>query len=451
MDGSVFLSEETGAAYPALRGPHKADAVIVGGGLTGMTTALWLCRAGLRVILLEAETLACGATARCAGMISLTGRLMMERLERERGPEAAGAYLRSQTASFSAIRSLAEAADGFGWQDADMGILSPEPAQALAGEAEALRRAGAGAEVNGSAHAPLPCKSMLSLRNMAVIDPRRYFEYLTQTAVSLGLQVHEHSRVTALETNQAQTVHGIVNAPYIVIATGYPVINVPGWYFTRLTQRRRARLVLSPSVPCNGLYREANGRFGLCRWQDGLLVQLDGGLAGRRMAETTEGIYRRLLAPWLEGSSILSCDEGLEVFSADGLPYIGAYSRKTPNLFVAAGYGGQGVLGSMTAARLISARVLGLSEDSAYVFSGQRSGHSVVRDEVISAAAMAGRYLGSFAHPFAPRCPHMGCKLSYSADRRIWECPCHGSCFDDIGHLLNAPATVEATIRHRRG
>lgn len=451
MEGSIFPAEEKTGRYPALRGPRKADAVIVGGGLTGMTTALWLCRAGLRVILLEAETLACGATARCAGMLSLTGRLMMDRLEKERGPETAGAYLRSQMASFSAIRSLAEAADGFGWQDADAGILSPEGAQALSGEAEALRRAGAAAEVSGSARAPLPCKSVLTLRNMAVLDPRRYFADLTQTAVSLGLQIHEHSRVTALETNQAQTAQGIVTAPYIVIATGYPVVNVPGWYFTRLIQRRRARLMLTPSVPCGGLYWEASGRFGLCRWQDGLLVQLDGGPAGRRMGETPEGIYRRQLAPWLEGSSILSCDEGLEVFSADGLPYIGAYSRKTPNLFVAAGYGGQGLLGSMTAARLISARILGLSEDSAYVFSGQRSGHSVVRDEVISAAAMAGRYLGSFLHPFAPRCPHMGCKLSYSRDRRIWECPCHGSSFDDIGHLLNAPAAADAIIRHRRG
>ena len=115
-----FWTREDWELFPTLRGPHKADAVVVGGGLTGMTAALWLCRAGLKVVLLEGESLACGATARCGGMLSLTNRLMMETLENQRGSGAAGAYLRAQMTSFGAIRSLAEeSADAFDWQDAD--------------------------------------------------------------------------------------------------------------------------------------------------------------------------------------------------------------------------------------------------------------------------------------------------------------------------------------------
>jgi len=446
-----FWTREDWELFPTLRGPHKADAVVVGGGLTGMTAALWLCRAGLKVVLLEAETLACGATARCGGMLSLANRLMMETLENQRGSGAAGAYLRAQMTSFGAIRSLAEeTADAFDWQDADTGILAPSARTHLEEEAHTLRRAGAAAEVTPSGPSPFPCAGVLTLKNMATLHPIKYFQHLTRSAVGLGLRIFEHSRVTALETNMAQTHQGIVTAPYIVIATGYPIINVPGWYFLRLWQRRRSLLPLGTKPAFEGMYVDASGRFGLRKWQDGVLLQLDGGMVGQPMGEDVSAVYRHQYAPYLDGAPATEIYEGVETFSADGLPYIGAYSRKTPNLFVATGYGGQGLLGSMTAARLISARVLGLHEESAYVFSGQRRNPAIRAKEAAAAAAMAGRYAASLSRVFAPRCPHMGCKLVYSHQKKIWECPCHGSRFDDIGHLINTPAIEDAVIRRSR-
>lgn len=443
-----FFARQQWGEYPPLRGPHTADAVIVGGGFTGITTALWLCRAGLRVTLLEAETLACGSSARCAGMLSLTGRIMLEKLERQRGVEAAGAYVRSQLAAFGAIRSMAlEAEDGLGWQDADARILAAGKADRLSAEADALRRAGAAAEAGAATHAPLPAAGEMVIRNMACLDPMRYFYRLTLEAVLSGLIIHEHSRVIALETNMAQTADGVVKAPFVVLATGYPLVNVPGWYFLRLRQRRRCLVALPDSAGAEGMFFDGGGRYALRPLQDGMLLQLDCGGVGFRPGEDGLACYKRRLAPWLGNAATVY--EGVETFSADGLPYIGPYSRKTPNLFVACGYGGSGLLGSMTAAQLISARVLGLAADSAWVFSGQRSGNSVLAQEAASAAGVAWRYMLGWLRPFAPRCPHMGCKLVYSPARRLWECPCHGSRFDSIGHLLNAPAAEDADIRRR--
>ncbi len=445
--GSVWGEQEWGS-YPALRGPHKADVVIVGGGFTGMTTALWLCRAGLRVTLLEAETLACGISARCAGMLSITGRVLLEKLERQRGSGTAGAYIRSQLAAFGAIRSLAlEAEEGFGWQDANAYMLTTGNTDRLAAEAEALRRAGALAEAGAVAYAPLPADGALVIRDMACIDPMRYFRHLTLAALANGLTIHEHSRVEALETNMAQTMDGVVKAPYVVLATGYPLVNIPGWYFLRMQQRRRCLISLAHSEVAEGMFYDAEGRYALRSMHDGMLLQLDCGGVGYRPKEDGLEWYERRLASRLGKAQTVY--EGVETFTADGLPYIGPYSRKTPNLFVACGYGGNGLLGSMTAAQLISARVLGLAADSAHVFSGQRSGNSVLALELLSAAAMAGRYAAGMVRPFAPRCPHMGCKLVYSPARRLWECPCHGSRFDDIGHLLNAPSVEDALIRRR--
>ena len=51
--------------------------------------------------------------------------------------------------------------------------------------------------------------------------------------------------------------------------------------------------------------------------------------------------------------------------------------------------------------------------------------------------------------PTTPRCPHLGCALKYNRVEHTWDCPCHGSRFDDIGHILNAPAVREAQLRRR--
>ena len=43
--------------------------------------------------------------------------------------------------------------------------------------------------------------------------------------------------------------------------------------------------------------------------------------------------------------------------------------------------------------------------------------------------------------PTKPRCPHLGCALKWNSQEHSWDCPCHGSRFDETGKLLDNPAT----------
>ncbi len=442
MGGESIWNRGEDWTFPRLRGPHRRDVAVVGGGLTGLTVALWLSRAGLRVTLLEGETLGCGASGRCAGILSPIHRRMIQSLEERMGNTAATVYLRAQTTAFAAIRSLAEAGR-FNWQDADVRLVA---SASMEQEAAVLRRCAIPAQAIAGAHSPFSGNHALILRNMATLDAGLYLSWLIEKAYLTGVEIYEHSRVVGLETNMAQTQEGSVTAPYIVVATGYPVVNVPGWYFLRLTQRRRWLTALEGSPVGEGVYLDARGRYELRKWNRSSLLTVDGGPVGCRPAQKPGNLR---VADGLGEVNPDHIREGVETFSADGLPYIGAYSRKTPNLFVATGYGGNGLLGSMVAAQLISARILGLPAEAAYLFSGQRSGADVVAREAGTALGIAARYAGSFLHLRSPRCPHMGCKLRYSPSRHLWECPCHGSRFDDIGHLLNAPAVEDADIRRR--
>ena len=63
-------------ALPSLQGEETADVCVIGGGYTGLSTALHLKRKGYDVVLLEAERVGWGASAAMVGMsVPANGRI----------------------------------------------------------------------------------------------------------------------------------------------------------------------------------------------------------------------------------------------------------------------------------------------------------------------------------------------------------------------------------------
>ncbi len=259
--------------------------------------------------------------------------------------------------------------------------------------------------------------------------------------------MYERSRVVRLESGRASTARGSVNAPYIVVATGFPILNAPGWYFPRLTQRRSALIPLDGAEAFGGMYRELDGRYALRQTERGALLWRAGERAGDRQAFTPPERFRAELKSAFPGVRAGRYDAGYEVYSADGLPFIGPYSERTPDILVASGFGGGGLLGGVIAAQAISARVLGLTEAGYGLFSGNRPTPRSLAAYSACALGQLGRYAAGFTRRGAPRCTHMGCRLVYDRRARLWVCPCHGSRFDDIGRVIAAPAVDDAALR----
>lgn len=420
---------------PVLRGRRRADAVIVGGGLTGLTIALWLSRTGLRVAVVEADRLGSGSSACCAGVVSLSRQAHFAQLEKACGPEAAQAHAALQRQALLALRERLDSAAE--WRDGEFQLIAENPRQValLEGEEQALQRLHIPAEITRSTQCPLPAQAALTLPGMGTLNPSAYLSWLQAQAQKQGVQLYEHSRVTALETDLVLTARGSVQAPYIVIATGYPIVNIPGWYFLRMIQRHAQLTALVGGAAFDGAFAAADGSWAIHRQGSRTLLETQANAKALPRLMTS--------AP---GWQILHRQTGLQICTPDGLPYIGPYSAKTPNLFIASGFQNSGILMSVVAAQAISARILGLPTEEFDVYSGKRQ-----RGEALTAARLAGRYLGGWLTRWhAPLCPHLGCKLVYDRQTRLWECPCHGSRFDDIGRVINAPAVHDASISQKK-
>ena len=119
----------------------------------------------------------------------------------------------------------------------------------------------------------------------------------------------------------------------------------------------------------------------------------------------------------------------------DGAPYVGPYSPRLPRLYAVTGFNKWGMTSSMAAASLVADLILNRDNPIRQTFSPSRS---ILLPQL---AVNAGESALNLLTPTRPRCPHMGCALKYNPQEHSWDCPCHGSRFDDDGALLDGPAT----------
>ena len=120
--------------------------------------------------------------------------------------------------------------------------------------------------------------------------------------------------------------------------------------------------------------------------------------------------------------------------SLDSVPYIGQYSKNTPDFYVATGFNKWGMTSSMVAAELLTDLILGKPNDFADLFSPSRS---MLRPQL---AVNGFESVVGLLTPSKKRCPHLGCALKYNKAEHSWDCPCHGSRFSESGRVLDNPA-----------
>jgi hypothetical protein len=130
-----------------------------------------------------------------------------------------------------------------------------------------------------------------------------------------------------------------------------------------------------------------------------------------------------------------------DCMSLDKRPYIGPYSKNTPDLFVATGFGKWGMTGSMLSAMILSDLVQEKNNEYSTVFSPSRN---MLKPQLIS---NLGHALVGIGRIGGKRCSHMGCVLQWNKEEQTWECPCHGSRFSADGKVLDNPELYDDPVK----
>jgi glycine/D-amino acid oxidase-like deaminating enzyme len=234
-------------------------------------------------------------------------------------------------------------------------------------EAETVRSLGFQAEFTTKTKLPFPVAGAVCYPGMAQFHPLKFLYGAAE-----GLNIRENTFVCRLDDGAAYTNSGKIKAKKIIIATHFPFLNRHGLYFMKLYQMRSFVIALEDAPDLEGTYVDTT-RDGMYFRNYGNLLLVGGGdhRTGKRGGgfEMVRDFIRRFFPDAHERYVWATQD----CMSLDDVPYIGPYSKATPELFVATGFNEWGMTPSMVAAFVLADLVTGRENPYADVFSPSRS------------------------------------------------------------------------------
>ena len=424
---SVWHEETKLPSFQKLHGDIHTDVLIIGGGIAGILTAYFLKAAGVDCVVVEKGRICLGTTGNTTAKVTSQHGLIYSKLLKSVGKENARRYLSANENALRRYEIMSRKID-CDFEIKDSFVYSVDNKKKLEDEMQALVEIGFKADFTESI--PLPIKTVGAVRfpNQAQFNVLKFL-----SAVSQDLPIFENTFVREMIGTDAVTDNGRISAKKVVCATHFPFINKHGLYPFRLYQHRSYVIALADAENVNGMYVDEN-KTGMSfrNYNDLLLIGGGGHRTGKSGGNWNE--LRRFQALHYPNAKEKFFWSAQDCMSLDSVPYIGRYSKNTPDFFVATGFNKWGMTSSMVAAEILCDLITDKKNDFAGLFSPSRS---MLRPQL---AVNGFESVVGLLTPSGKRCPHLGCALKYNKAEHSWDCPCHGSRFSGSGKVLDNPA-----------
>ncbi len=433
MNKSVWQDGVSFQKFGKLEEDKKTDILIIGGGICGLLCAYFLHQKGIDYILAEGSSICSGTTKNTTAKITSQHGLIYDKLINSIGRAGAEKYLFANQDAVSEYEKLCKNIDcDFERKKAYTYSLT-DPAK-IEKEVSAVNSLGFSARFEETKELPFETKGAVCFDNQAQFNPLKFIK-----EISKNLKIYEHSFINEIGPCYAKANGHKITFRKAIICTHFPFINKHGSYFLKLYQHRSYVSAFENAGALDGMYVDEDLKGLSFREYNGLLL-LGGGShrTGKDGGSWQE--LDRVTKKYYPNSNLKYQWSTQDCMSLDHIPYIGAYSQKTPDLLVATGFNKWGISSSMVSAKILSEMVLDKTPDYADIFSPQRS---ILKPQLLVNGFESTIHL---LKPTAPRCPHLGCALSWNKHEHSWDCPCHGSRFDKNGKLIDNPATSDANI-----
>ncbi len=485
---SLWVATSPQTNYPPLSGDVTADVVVVGAGITGLSTAVLLKRAGVRVAVIEAGRVASGVTGYTTAKITSLHGLVYAHLVKQVGGEQARQYADANQTAIGQVAAFVEEYEiDCDFRRAAAYTYTEDPARVGDIEAEvgASRGLGLPASYTETTDLPYPVRGAVRFDDQAHFHPRKYCLALAELIPGNGSHVFEATRVTGVEEGspcEVTTGHGTIRAQHVVLATQIPFMDRGGFFAKTSPSRSYALGVRVEGVVPEGMYLSIDSptrsiRPHLIGDETMLIIGGEGHKVGQD--PDTRRRYAALEEWSRERFDVRSIDyrwSAQDYIPVDNLPYIGRLTSGSERIFVATGFKKWGMTTGTFAGMIISDVILGRDNPWSSLFDATRVDltHSA-KQFVTENANVAKRFLSDrvgipkasdltalapgegrvveidgervaayrdeagYVHAVSPICAHMGCVVSWNSAERTWDCPCHGSRYDFDGHAIQGP------------
>lgn len=405
----------------------KTDVLIIGGGITGLLCGYELQKRGIDCVIVERDTVCGGTTHNTTAKIIAQHSLIYHKLIKRFGTEKARLYLESNLDAVKKYRTLCQNID-CDFEVKDSFVYTLNNKKAIDDEFKALYALGYNAVKTTSLSLPFDVENAIGIKEQAQFNPLKFLYKIAEE-----LQIYEHTRVKEYKGSYITSTGGEIIADNIIVATHFPIFNKHGLYSIKMYQNRSYVLALKNAPDVNGMYVDEN-KDGLSLRNYGDLLLLGGGSHRTGKNGGNWEVLRKAKEKYFPNAREVDHWATQDCITLDSVPYIGLYSKRTDNCFVATGFNKWGMTSAMVSADILSDMIQGKENKYVKLFNPSRNMFTPKLFSNIFESAVG------LLPPFGKRCPHLGCKLKWNKDEHTWDCPCHGSRFSENGKLIDGPA-----------
>ena len=249
MNSYWINSEKNKEKYNKVEKNIETDICIIGGGITGISTAYYLTKENLKVTVLDMGKIGFQTTGNSTAKITSQHGLFYKDLKDSKGEDFARLYYDANEDAIKNIKKIVEKEKiqcDLECQSAYVLAANREEVQKVKDEVEVVRGFGGHAEYleredidkNLLILNPL---AAIRFKNQAQFNSYKYTIELAKICKNLGANIYENTKVVDVRDEKdyyyLETEDGYkIKAKYLVITTKYPIINIPGFYFMKMYQ-----------------------------------------------------------------------------------------------------------------------------------------------------------------------------------------------------------------------
>jgi len=480
---SIWLDYKQKQICPKLDKNINVDVLIIGGGITGISTAYHLINSNLKVCLVEKNQVGHGVTSKTTGKLTYLQENIYSKLKTYHGKEKSKLYLDSQIEAINIVKNIIEKNKiNCNLEKTSSYVFTYSKIDKINKEINLLNEF----NINVKETKKLPNNKEVAKsyykEDTYVFHPLKYLYKLKDICLNNNIDIYENTKIISINKENlyiCKTENNIIKAKKVIFALHYPYFLIPFW--TPLKTYIEKSYIAAFKVEKNYNFSSINiskptisTRYHSNRNNHYQLFLTNSHNACVKNDETKN--FKELLNSKENTPEYLWSNK--DIITIDSLPFIGSLNKDN-TLLIATGYNTWGMTNGSLAGKILADIVLQKQNKYIELFNPLRK---INTGKIINFPLILGSNAYSFTktklkkqkswypnnikfekrngkniaiyidenkkeHIVYNICPHLKCSLIFNEIEKTWDCPCHGSRFDIDGKSIEGPSNYDITYK----
>lgn len=481
---SIWNKKEIETKRKELDKDKVVDILVVGAGMTGMTTAYYL-KDEKSLCVVDAGLVGHGVTLNTTAKINYFQERIYTKIKNITTNEMAIKYLKSQRYAISNLKDIIEKENidcDFKQVPSFVFANTEKEVNPLIREIGFLRTNGVDVKEN-----KLPSKitsyKSYSVEDTYIFNPIKYLQGIYNILTKKNIPIYENTKIIKIEKQDDMYIcYGTkykIKAKKVVFACHYPFFILP--FLLPLKSYIEKSYIVVSKVKKDGCFTciSSSSPTYSCRFYEnnGNIYQIS--LAeshNTSVKQDDEYHFKRVKEIFnLKENDIVMTYSNTDIMTVDHMPYIGKLKE---NMYIGVGYNTWGMTNSVLASKIISDMILNKENEYSDIFSPNRVNLSNLIKLPFILFSQSKSFIGpkmnknktwysnnltfinkngkslaiykdenGFKHTVYNKCPHFCCSLIFNEEEKTWDCPCHSSRFDIDGKCIKGPSNYDISYK----